>query len=140
MYLVYKLRLQLDGHLPERVVIVSSDLHRIATRLRIDDDYNIPAAAYSESQAYASSKLCNVLFSRALAKLVDRLNLCDKRDSRKRDNSDVRAPGRAGGVRSDEAQHLVELVVARLSPVLLLGGGAQRQRGRAQSPQRSTAT
>lgn len=55
-------RLRSDG----RVVIVSSEAHRWASRIRLDDISF--ANGYSPAEAYGQSKLANILFARGLAK------------------------------------------------------------------------
>lgn len=57
---------KLKASAPSRVVTVSSELHRYNTIVL--DDLNYEHRAFSNFKAYCQSKLCNVLFTRELAR------------------------------------------------------------------------
>lgn len=59
----------LKASAPSRIIVVSSDLHRIGT---IDkDDFNSEKSFGGSWRGYGNSKLANILFMRKLAKMLD---------------------------------------------------------------------
>lgn len=66
MYLVYLLIDMLKASAPSRIVVVTSDLHKLVKRVKFEDlQYE---RGYSPFGAYNHSKLLNILFARELAR------------------------------------------------------------------------
>ncbi len=70
MYLVYLLIGMLKENAPSRIVVVSSDLHRLCSEIRFHDLMFEETGSYKRMgwTAYNHSKLCNLLFVREMAK------------------------------------------------------------------------
>jgi NAD(P)-dependent dehydrogenase (short-subunit alcohol dehydrogenase family) len=69
-HLVDRLRQRLVESAPSRVIVVSSDMHRIAYRGLAFDDLQT-TRRYVSHDVYGKTKLANILFTRELARRID---------------------------------------------------------------------